>query len=180
MTELVLRPFAVADEAAARAAQDELAADGFTFLLEEYDPAEPWTAYLRRLDRVSRGLDLAPDRVPADLLAADVDGTLVGRSSIRHELNDWLRAYGGHIGYGVRPAYRRRGYASAILRQSLGRLHAIGVAEALVTCDDGNVGSASVIEACGGALENVVAGPEGEAPKRRYWIATAPFAGSTA
>ncbi len=177
MTGLVLRPFTPGDEAAARAAQAELVADAFVFLLEDYDPAEPWATYLDRLASRSRGLDLPPDRVPADLLAADVDGVLVGRSSIRHELNDWLLQYGGHIGYGIRPGYRRRGYATAVLEQSLGRLAGLGVEQALLTCDDGNVGSATVIERCGGRLEDVVAGPEGEAPKRRYWIATRPFGG---
>lgn len=177
MSGLVLRPFSPGDEEPARAAQEELAVDGFLFLLEEYDPAEPWSAYLDRLGHRSRGEDLPPDRVRADLLAAEAGGVLVGRASIRHELNDWLLAYGGHIGYGVRPAYRRRGHATAILRQSLARLAALGVDNALLTCDDGNTGSAIVIEACGGELENVVAGPEGEAPKRRYWIGTAAFAG---
>jgi predicted acetyltransferase len=59
------------------------------------------------------------DRVPATFLVADVDGAIVGRVSIRHELNDHLTHFGGHIGYGVRPAHRRRGYATEILRQSL-------------------------------------------------------------
>ena len=175
MAALVLRPFAVSDEAAARAAQDELAADDFTFLLEEFDPTEPWAAYLDRLSQRARGEDLPADRVPADLLAADVDGVLVGRSSIRHELNDWLLNYGGHIGYGVRPGFRRRGLATRILELSLRRAADLGIERALLTCDDGNVGSAAVIERCGGILENVVEGPPGEAPKRRYWIQTAPF-----
>jgi len=40
----------------------------------------------------------------------------------------------------------------------------------LVTCDDDNVGSAKVIESCGGVLKNLVAGREGSVPKRRYWV----------
>jgi len=174
MTGLVLRPLAQTDEVAARAAHEELLADGFLFLLD-YDPGMPWPEYLAILGRQSRGEDLPADRVPADLLAAVVDGELVGRSSIRHELNDWLFQYGGHIGYGVRPAYRRRGYATAILQRSLARLAELGVDRALVTCDDGNVASATVIERCGGVLENVVPGPEDEDPKRRYWVDARPY-----
>lgn len=69
------------------------------------------------------------------------------------------------------PRFRRRGYATEILRQSLVVARANGVDRILVTCDNGNVGSAAVIEACGGQLDSVAqAGPE-SALTRRYWIA---------
>ncbi len=63
---------------------------------------------------------------------------------------------------------RRRGYATEILRQSLIVARAFGVDAALLTCDDGNVASATVIERCGGVRD-----PDrpGEPPFRRYWIA---------
>ncbi len=169
---VILRPFTVADEPEAVLAQAELLNDQFTFLLEDYDADEPWMDYLVRLDRVSRGVDLAPDRVPASLLAAEVDEALVGRVSIRHQLNQHLAMWGGHIGYGVRPGYRRRGYATEILRQSLSLARDVGVKDALVVCDDDNAGSAAVIEACGGVFEKVVDGKDGGMPMRHYWIAT--------
>ena len=173
VTALRLRSFVESDEAQAMRAQAELLRDDFTFLLEDYRPDEPWSDYLARLERVSRGIDLAEDRVPASFLAADVDGELVGRVSIRHELNDFLAMWGGHIGYGVRPGFRRRGYATEILRQSLVMAREIGVVSALVVCDDDNVGSATVIEACGGTFDKVVPGHAGGKPMRHYWIDTA-------
>jgi predicted acetyltransferase len=41
-----------------------------------------------------------------------------------------------------------------------------------VTCDDDNVGSATVIERCGGVFESLTENTENPngAPKRRYWI----------
>lgn len=155
---------------AARAAHDELAADDFTFLLEE--PTRPWAGYVERLAEVARGENLAPDRVPMTFLVAEVDGEIVGRTSIRHALNDFLATFGGHIGYGVRPASRRQGYATEILRQSLGVARSVGIDSALVICDDGNAGSAGAIERCGGVLERVAEGPEGRGPIRRYWVRT--------
>jgi predicted acetyltransferase len=44
-----------------------------------------------------------------------------------------------------------------------------GVERVLVTCDDDNVGSATVIERCGGVLAEVGIGRDGQA-LRRYWI----------
>jgi predicted acetyltransferase len=166
---VLLRPLTEHDEAVARAAHVELAADNFSFLLE--DPSLPWPQYVSMLDAVSRGEGLAPGRVRASFLVAEADGEIVGRVSIRYELNEWLARVGGHIGYGVRPAFRRRGYATEILRQALVLARASGVDLALVTCDEDNVASARTIEACGGVLEGTVTDlPHG--PKRRYWVPT--------
>jgi predicted acetyltransferase len=163
VTELRLRPLRLDDEAAAIAAHEELARDGFVFLLD-WNRGEPWAAYLARLERQRCGVELPPDRVPATFLVAQVGAELVGRVSIRHELNAFLAEYGGHIGFGVRPAHRRRGYAGEILRQALVVARAVGVDAALVTCDEDNVASARAIEGAGGVLEDT------RAHTRRYWI----------
>jgi predicted acetyltransferase len=168
-SSLRLRPLRPEDEAAFRAACRAMAAEGFTFGLG-LEPGMPWDAYLRTLDEQRMGIGLRPGRVPGTFLIADVAGEIVGRSSIRHVLNDFLEREGGHIGYGVLPDHRRRGYATEILRQSLVIARASGVARALVTCDDGNAGSIAVIEACGGRLEDIVQATAGASPVRRYWI----------
>ncbi|MEJ4099713.1 GNAT family N-acetyltransferase [Corynebacterium mastitidis] len=68
------------------------------------------------------------------------------------------------------PEFRRRGYAAEILRQGLILLARRGVRRALLVCDDDNVGSARVIEANGGVLEDRRRHPGGGSLKRRYWI----------
>ena len=166
---LRLRPLRLEDEAAFRAAHQVMAADGFTFGLG-LEPGMPWAAYLKILADQRSGMNLPSGLVPATFLVADVAGQIVGRVSIRHELNDCLERRGGHIGYGVLPHHRRRGYATEILRQSLLIASANGIEQVLVTCDDDNIGSIAVIEACGGRLDSVIR-PAPEAPLvRRYWI----------
>ena len=165
---LRLQPLQLADEAAVRSAHEAMAAEEFVFALG-YDPTEAWAGYVERLERVRVGTDLPERWVPSTFLVADVGGQIVGRASIRHELNDFLAREGGHIGYGVVRQHRRHGYATEILRQSLELARGMGIERALVTCDDDNVGSATVIERAGGRLESVIVGEAGNR-MRRYWI----------
>jgi predicted acetyltransferase len=154
------------DETEVMAAQTELAEDAFGFVFLE--DGDTFADLLVRTERAERG-DVDEGKVPASFYLAEVDGHLVGRVSIRHALNEWLLGFGGHVGYGVRPAHRRRGHAAEILRQALEVTDSLGIERVLVTCDDHNIGSARTIEGAGGVLENVV--PDGDnAPKRRYWI----------
>jgi predicted acetyltransferase len=167
---VLLRPMDVWDEQQARQAHEELANDDFEFLFVK--PGEAWPVYLERVESGRLGVDLPDGWVPSTFLVAEVEGQVVGRVSIRHELNAFLQQFAGHIGYGVRPGFRRRGYATDILRRSLEVAASIGLARVLVTCDVDNLGSATVIERCGGVLENVVPGPEGSVSKCRYWVET--------
>lgn len=169
MPDLRLRPVRIDDEAVVAAAHEAMAAEGFTFGLS-YDPGAPFAEYVQRLDDHRRGLCVPPDWVPNTFLLAVVDGVVVGRTSIRHDLNDNIAVVGGHIGYGVLAEHRRRGYATEILRQSLVIARAVGVDRALLTCLDTNVGSATVIERCGGVLESKVDDPREGGLNRRYWI----------
>lgn len=112
--------------------------------------------------------------VPATHLwgvAVEAEDELVGRISIRHELNDALRVVGGHIGYDTVPSFRGRGVATEMLRQALPVASALGLTRLLITCDDTNTASIRVIERNGGALSETKAlGPNGPV-KRYYWIA---------
>ncbi|SDP23140.1 Acetyltransferase (GNAT) domain-containing protein [Klenkia soli] len=106
----------------------------------------------------------------ATFLLAWVGTDLVGRTSVRHELDERLLRVGGHIGYGVLPDRRGRGYAAEMLRQGLVVARSEGVIAVLVDCDEGNAASARTIERWGGVLDTVVENPDGGPAKRRYWI----------
>jgi predicted acetyltransferase len=160
----------MSDEAELLAAQRALRAEGFDFLIGHRE-GTPWAEYIALLDEQRRGITVPSPWVPATFLLAEVEHTVVGRTSIRHQLNDRLLLIGGNIGYAVLPEHRRRGYAIEMLRQSLVIAHSYGIGPVLVTCDEDNLPSARTIERCGGTLENVVDDPGGGPRKRRYWIA---------
>jgi predicted acetyltransferase len=156
------------DEQACLDARRELLDDHFDFALG-YQDGMAWADYLARLESERLGRQLRAGRVPSTFLAAEVSGEIVGRISLRHVLNEFLAHEGGHIGFAVRPGYRRMGYATAILGQGLVIARSLGIERVLVTCDRDNLGSATVIQRCGGVLEAVVNGGAGNLVCR-YWI----------
>lgn len=144
-----------------------------------YEEEGDFTAVREAFARDARG-DTDPRWVRSSMLAAeDAEGRLAGRVSVRWELNEGLRHVNGHVGYAVRPAFRRRGHAERMLRGALALLHAEGVTTALVTCGESNTGSAAVIRACGGVLRDRVHtrldGSPAAEPTLRFDIPTAPL-----
>ena len=108
-----------------------------------------------------------PDSV---FFCLDVDRNIfVGAVNIRHYLNDSLLFTGGHIGDGIRPSERRKGFATSMIALALEECRKLGIPRVLMTCDKDNVASAKSILRNGGVLENEVINEEG-VPEQRYWI----------
>ena len=77
----------------------------------------------------------------------------VGAVSIRHSLGPRNCVTGGHIGDGIRPEERRKGYATAMIALALEECRKLGIRKVLMTCDASNIGSARSIEKNGGVLD---------------------------
>jgi predicted acetyltransferase len=97
-------------------------------------------------------------------------GIMVGRISLRHALNDFLKQVGGHIGYITHPDYRGQGVATEMLRQILQTDRAKSIGRLLLTCDVDNLASIRTIEKNGGKFAGIVAASETRPPKNHYWI----------
>ena len=152
-------------------AESEFIGDSLKRELDVYGDTWHEPAGFARYVAAIREEELEEGRRPEGFVPASwywyVDGdAYLGRIQIRHRLTPGLRDYGGHIGYGVRPGARRRGYATAMLRDVLPYALALGLDRVLVTCDTTNVGSRKVIEANGGEIEDERGG------KLRYWVRT--------
>ena len=66
---------------------------------------------------------------------------IVGAVNIRHSLTEHLFNAGGHIGYGIRPSERRKGYATKLLALSLEKTKELDITKVLVVCDAVNTAS---------------------------------------
>jgi predicted acetyltransferase len=138
-------------------------------------PSESFAEYVAQLRDAARGIGIAEGKVPHAtywLVETRDDGLreIVAVANVRFELNETLLSHGGHVGYGVRPSARRRGFATTILRLALTELQARGIDRVLVTCDPSNTGSAKAIGRNGGVLAKTEFIPELGRVVARYWI----------
>ena len=170
-SKLELRELRPGDESSFKRAIEEFATyePEWTFAFH-YDVADDFGEYLKRLKSWSEGRDLPGGYVANTYLVGVVEDEIVGRLSLRHTLNDFLRRFGGHIGYGVIPSQRKHGYATEMLRQALPVAKSLGINEVLITCDDDNIPSQKVIKSNGGVFENKVPNPDTDQLTYRYWI----------
>ena len=137
----------------------------------------PWAIFkndYHDIDAYIEGLDLKePDgkHVPdTTFFLLDVDrNRLLGAANIRHYLNEKLLLDGGHIGDGIRPSERRKGYATELVRLALIECKKLGIERVLMCCYADNVGSMKSITRNGGVLENEIIDDEGK-KVQRYWI----------
>jgi predicted acetyltransferase len=94
---------------------------------------------------------------------------ILGAVTIRYSLTERMFNTEGHIGAGIRPSERRNGYATKILELALDKMRALGIAKALVTCNEDNVGSEKAIIKNGGVRDDDFLESHGNIVKR-YWI----------
>ena len=109
-------------------------------------------------------------KVPASTyFALDIErNIMVGACNIRHYLNEDLRNGGGHIGDGVRPSERGKGYGKEIIRLALNECKKLGIKEVLISCHTDNTASRKTILANGGVYEKTV--PDHDKQLELYWI----------
>ena len=136
--------------------------------LEKYSRVEDWIEYVylnQFPENVSEG------HVPSNVYLAlrKNDNKIVGIIDLRHHINHpVLGAWGGHIGYTVRPCERGKGYAAEMLRLNLENARKLGLDKVMITCSPDNPASEQTILANGGVFEKTVE-VDGDLIKR-YWI----------
>ncbi|QUJ68669.1 GNAT family N-acetyltransferase [Photobacterium sp. GJ3] len=147
---------------------------------EKFDPenagyyaqgTENFAEYVKQLSDEAQGINLREDYVPCTHLWLIDDGVLLGAIRIRHHIeNEFLSLEGGHIGYDIAPSARNQGHGKRMLTLALPVAKALGIEKALVTADEDNLASRSVIEKNGGKFEKVIRGKVFPEPIARYWI----------
>ena len=123
--------------------------------------------YLENLEHKEPKEGKVPDSV--FFLLDEERNILLGAVNIRHYLNDYLLKYAGHIGDGIRPSERRKGYATEMIRLAVLECKKLGIDKVLMVCDKSNTASAKSIINNGGILENEFEDEKNNV-QQRYWI----------
>lgn len=103
-------------------------------------------------------------------LIREEDSKIVGMIDLRYELNDYLRNYGGHIGYSIRPTERRKGYNKINLYLCLLKAQELGLEKVLITCADYNEGSKNTIKSFEGIFEKYTFDEADNEKMELYWV----------
>lgn len=74
---------------------------------------------LPRLIEQSKGINLPQGHVPCTTYFLWLDDVIIGLYRIRHHLTPALAGGAGHIGFGIHPDYRGKGYATKGLKLTL-------------------------------------------------------------
>ncbi|MCO4793211.1 MAG: GNAT family N-acetyltransferase [Bacteriovoracaceae bacterium] len=126
------------------------------------------------IDHVNRKLDFETSTTLPEKYVNETtfwiieDGEYAGRISVRHRLTEALETYGGHIGYVIRPKFRKRGLATKALKEILKYTkESLDLEKVLLTTDEDNIPSQKVILSNGGVRDKSL---DGKIDKWRYWI----------
>lgn len=162
----------------------ELASEALAYRQEHFDHNEPdlhggalldqtasYNDWLEQVINNSNEETVNPDWVVSStfFVVRKIDRRIIGMIDIRHSLNQLLRDYGGHIGYGVRPSERNKGYAKEILRLGLEYCEKIGLEKVMLACYKENEASRRTIIKCGGTLEKEFLHTDGRIVQL-FWI----------
>lgn len=128
-------------------------------------------ALIREMEDCTKGIGVPEGFAAHETFWLVDDDEVVAVSNLRFHLTENLKRDGGHIGYGVRPSARRRGYATFLLAETLKKAQQRGIPKTLVTCYKGNVGSAKTIIKNGGVLDSEELMEGHDDVMQRYWIA---------
>ena len=105
------------------------------------------------------------------LLIRENDNKLIGSINVRWNLSKERLQFGGHIGYGIRPTERRKGYNKINLYLGLIEAKKLHLTNVMLDCDVNNLASNKTIISLGGKLVSTEIDPYDNLLTNVYWIA---------
>ena len=143
----------------------------FIQLLEETKQQKLGQIGIRRVNEVEKGENLGEYASSSTYwLYDEKNNKIIGASNLRHYLTEDGKKLWGHIGYGIRPSERKKGYATKLLKMTLEEAKNKKIDKVLLGAYTGNIGSWKTMEKCNGKYENTVIEEETGLPVKRYWI----------
>jgi predicted acetyltransferase len=124
---------------------------------------------IERNSDFANGVNIPEGFVASSTFWMMADDEIIGVSNLRHELNDPIRYCGGHIGLGVRPSFRGKGYGIHLLALTVEKAKQIQIQKIHIHCHKNNHASVRMIKANGAQLDSELTDDSG-AVIQRYII----------
>ena len=140
---------------------DEWIADGSRLapwpVYLKYDNEEKFKELVNYLEDVKNGAN-TDGRAPSTTLWLydEKQEKIIGLYNLRHVLLGEMGRLWGHIGYGVRPSERRKGYATLLLNSAIDEAFKQGITTIYVGAYTDNIASCKTIEKCGFEFDEVI------------------------
>ena len=104
------------------------------------------------------------------LLIRENDNKIIGSINVRWNISLKKLEFGGHIGYGIRPTERNKGYNKINLYLGLVEANNLNLDRIKVSCYHDNIASDKTIKSLGGVLEKSEIDPYDGMLTNCYWI----------
>ncbi len=137
----------------------------------KYHKKEYYDEMVDKLIDAEKGINL-DGYVPSTTywLYDTVNDEIIGASNLRHYLDGMGTKYWGHIGYGIRPSKRKKGYGTLLLNLTLEKAKEMNINKVILGAYEGNIGSWKIMEKCNGILDEIIYEEETGLPIRKYYI----------
>lgn len=137
----------------------------------EYSTKEQFYEMIKQLDDVENGINHGDYASSTTYWLYDRENNrIIGASNLRHYLDEMSKKYWGHIGYGIRPSERGKGYGTRILKLTLEEAKKINLSKVWLGAYESNVGSWKLMEKCGATFYKIVYEEDTNLPIKKYWI----------
>lgn len=137
----------------------------------EYHTEELYNNMLKRVSDAEKGINLGEFASSSTYWLYDEENNkIIGASNLRHYLTERGVKLWGHIGYGIRPSERRKGYATELLKLTLEKAKEHNLDKVYLGAYTGNVGSWKTMEKLNAKFEEIVIEEETGLPIKKYSI----------
>ena len=132
---------------------------------------EEWLIELKRREDIEYVSKINRCLSETFFVVRKTDNKIVGMINIRYNIsNEMLKKGASHIGYGIRPTERNKGYAKIALYLGLLEEQKLCEEKVLLECTIDNIASNKTIKALGGKLEATKLDPKDNTMTNYYWI----------
>ncbi len=132
---------------------------------------EEWLLELKRREDIEYVSKINRCLSETFFVVRKTDNKIVGMINIRYNIsNEMLKKGASHIGYGIRPTERNKGYAKIALYLGLLEEQKLCEEKVLLECTIDNIASNKTIKALGGKLEATKLDPKDNTMTNYYWI----------